>query len=367
MHGTVTLNNNPARLEAELKESIVDKFNIAKNMLEGLEDTIPAFDKNFEPVEQPAKEGKHGKDNKSSENDEDNKGSEDGKENKGSKNGKDKDSKNGANGKDSKDDHVGRDRPLPARFQGKNTEEYGPGKVPDGTEILKVIYQPPTTKPTTEACNSPIWDLEDEQPPAKPLKMVLLTKSHPPLFRHIVLSSSTACTSAGPPMPIKAPKPTVPAPPPFLLSKTSSIVLVKSGLASVIATEVKLEGSVVASESKTGMSIRVAQSPAIKKPGNVASKKPRLDSPNDKAQLEYVVPKHSVGSKVVTTKGTKHVSNPTKANGSPTKKRSNEKECKEVLETSSDDEHIGKLVGKKEASNTATIAVMDTKCKIHLV
>ncbi|KAF8712267.1 hypothetical protein RHS03_01176, partial [Rhizoctonia solani] len=89
MHGTVTLNNNPARLEAELEESIVDKFNIAKNMLEGLEDTIPAFDKNFEPVEQPAKEGKHGKDNKSSEDDEDNKGSEDGKENKGSKNGKD--------------------------------------------------------------------------------------------------------------------------------------------------------------------------------------------------------------------------------------------------------------------------------------
>ncbi|QRW21845.1 hypothetical protein RhiXN_06834 [Rhizoctonia solani] len=342
MHGTVTLNNNPARLEAELKESIVDKFNIAKNMLEGLEDTIPAFDKNFEPVEQPAKEGKHGK------------------ENKGSKNGKDKDSKNGANGKDSKDDHVGRDRPLPARFQGKNTEEYGPGKVPDGTEILKVIYQPPTTKPTTEACNSPIWDLEeDEQPPAKPLKMVLLTKSHPPLSRHIVLSSSTACTSAGPPMPIKAPKPTVPAPPPFLLSKTSSIVLVKSGLASVIATEVKLEGSVVASGSKTGMSIRVAQSPTIKKP--------RLDSPNDKAQLEYVVPKHSVGSKVVTTKGTKHVSNPTKANGSPTKKRSNGKECKEVVETSSDDEHIGKLVGKKEASNTATIVVMDSKCKIHVV
>ncbi|GAB1527971.1 hypothetical protein RhiTH_011160, partial [Rhizoctonia solani] len=118
MHGTVTLNNNPARLEAELEESIVDKFNIAKNMLEGLEDTIPAFDKNFEPVEQPAKEGKHGKDNKSSEDDEDNKGSEDGKENKGSK-----------NGKDSKDDHVGRDRPLPAKFQGKNTEEYGPGKV----------------------------------------------------------------------------------------------------------------------------------------------------------------------------------------------------------------------------------------------
>ncbi|KAF8750667.1 hypothetical protein RHS01_08992 [Rhizoctonia solani] len=115
------------------------------------------------------------------------------------------------------------------------------------------------------------------------------------------------------------------------------------------------------------MSIRVAQSPAIKKPGNVASKKPRLDSSNGKAQLEYVVPKHSVGSKVVTTKGTKHISNPTKANGSPTKKRLNGKEHQEVVEISSDDEYIGKLVGKKEVSNIATIAVMDSKCKIHLV
>jgi hypothetical protein len=56
VHGTVTLNDDPARLEEELKESISDEFDTARSQLEGLKDTVPAFNKDFEPIEQPTEE-----------------------------------------------------------------------------------------------------------------------------------------------------------------------------------------------------------------------------------------------------------------------------------------------------------------------
>jgi hypothetical protein len=103
---------------------------------------------------------------------------------------------------------------------------------------------------------------------------------------------------------------------------------------------------------------KAAQSPAVKKR--------KSDVSNNDTHLEYVVPKHSIGGRS-DTKGTKHPSNATRTNKPPTKKKSTGREREEVLDISSDDEFLDKLVEKKEASNVATIAVMDSKREIHLV
>ncbi|CUA74309.1 Chromosome partition protein MukB [Rhizoctonia solani] len=55
VHGTVSLNDKLAEVEAELKESIADVFEVAKALLRGLEDRNPVFNKDFEPLEQSDK------------------------------------------------------------------------------------------------------------------------------------------------------------------------------------------------------------------------------------------------------------------------------------------------------------------------
>ncbi|CCO31947.1 hypothetical protein BN14_05999 [Rhizoctonia solani AG-1 IB] len=355
VHGTVTLNDDPSILEAELKESIEDVFDIARSQLEGLEDTIPAFDKDFEPLERPTEEA-----------DEDDKDGTDGADSKGSK-----DDMDGEGGEDSEDGEDGGDDGMDrielfpgAEIQGESME-YRPGEAPDGAEILEAVYQPPTPEPAPEARDSPDWDIEDEQPPAESLapptpaqarpKMVSPNKSQPGIFNHLASSSSTSHASAGSSMPPKAPRPTATTPFPF--SKTNSTGATKSRPTPATASKTKSESNSVASGSKAGISTKIAQSPAVKK---------RKSDGLNEAQLEYIVPKHSIGGKL-DTKGTKRPSNTTKANEPPAKKKSTGKEREEILDISTDDEYLDRFVDKKEASNFATIAIMDGKREIHLV
>ncbi|CEL53672.1 hypothetical protein RSOLAG1IB_06527 [Rhizoctonia solani AG-1 IB] len=374
VHGTVTLNNDPSILEAELKESIKDVFDIARSQLKGLEDTIPAFDKDFKPLERPTEEA-----------DEDDKDGTDGVDSKGSKDDMDgkggEDSEDGGDGGDGKltviiafvgtnckvrTDGMDRIELFPgAKIQGESMEEYRPGEAPDGAEILEAVYQPPTPEPAPEACDSPDWDIEDEQPPTESLapptpaqacpKMVSPNKSQPGIFNHLVSSSSTSHASAGSSMPPKAPRPTATTPFPF--SKTNSTGATKSRPTPATASKTKSESNSVASGSKAGISTKIAQSPAVKK---------RKSDGLNEAQLEYIVPKHSIGGKL-DTKGTKRPSNTTKANEPPAKKKSTGKERKEILDISTDNKYLNRFVNKKEASNFATIAIMDGKREIHLV